>query len=237
VGAQHVELARQVRAGEQVAGLRVLGDEAQRLPLATAANHDRRVRFAQRLWRVQRSFQLEVPAVIGGLVAAPHLQADLQRLLQPLEPLGHRRERDAQPAGLLLVPGRADAQPGPPAGQHVQGGHGLGEDARVPVNGAGHQGQQLGPRGQPGHVPERGVGLEHLSLRRPDRPDLEEVVHYRDEAEPGFVGRAGHGSQVCAQPGRAAGAGEVRNLHAELHAHRLRCRGFPVKALTASFHR
>jgi len=46
MGAQHVELARQVRAGEQVAGLRVLGDEPQRLPLATAANHDRRVRFA-----------------------------------------------------------------------------------------------------------------------------------------------------------------------------------------------
>jgi hypothetical protein len=60
-------------------------------------------------------------------VAAPHLQADLQGLLEPLEPLADRGERDAQPARLLLVPGGADAEPGTPAGQHVQRGDGLGQ--------------------------------------------------------------------------------------------------------------
>src|ERR1039457_288343 len=45
VGAEHVELAGQVRAGEQVARLRVPGDEPQRLLLARAADHDRRMRL------------------------------------------------------------------------------------------------------------------------------------------------------------------------------------------------
>jgi hypothetical protein len=40
--AQHVELALDVVAGEQVARLCVLGDQPQRLPLAPAADEDRR---------------------------------------------------------------------------------------------------------------------------------------------------------------------------------------------------
>jgi transcriptional regulator len=98
VRAQHVELARQVRAGEQVARVGVLGHEAQRLLLPAAPDHDRGVRPGQRLRRVQRPPQLIVLALVGALVAAPHLQADLQGFLQPLEPLGDRRERDAEPA-------------------------------------------------------------------------------------------------------------------------------------------
>ena len=49
------------------------------------------------LRRVQRPAELVVLAVVRLLVVAPHLQADLQRLLEPLEPLGHRREGEAQP--------------------------------------------------------------------------------------------------------------------------------------------
>ena len=97
---QDVELAAQVRPGEQVARLGVAGDEPQRLPLAAAADHDRRMRLGDRLRPVQRSLQLVVLAVEGRLIAAPHLQADLQRLLEPLEALGDGRERDAQAARL-----------------------------------------------------------------------------------------------------------------------------------------
>src|SRR5213078_956822 len=53
------------------------------------------------------------------------LQADLERFLQPLEPLGDRREGDAEPAGFFLVPCGPYAEPGPAARQHIQRGVGL----------------------------------------------------------------------------------------------------------------
>src|ERR1035441_507174 len=57
VRAQYVQLAGQVGAGEQVAGVGVPGHETERLLLPAAADHDRRMRPGQRLRRVQRSFE------------------------------------------------------------------------------------------------------------------------------------------------------------------------------------
>ena len=227
--AQHVELAGEVRAGEQVAGLGVAGDEPQRLPLAGAADQDWRMRCRQRLRVVQRPRQLIVPALIRGLVAAPHLQADLERFLQPLEPLGDRRERDAQAPGLLLIPGRADAKPRTAAGQHVERGHDLRQDSRVPVDGAGHEGDQLCPGRAAGQVSQRGVRLEHVVLRRAHHVDLEEVIHHADELEPGIVGGPGDGRQVRAEPGRAR-PGEVRDLQSDFHVCYLRRRDCHIEA-------
>jgi hypothetical protein len=156
-------------------------------------------------------------ALVRRLVPAPHLQADLQRLLQPLEPLRDRRERDAQPAGLLVVPGRPDAEPGPAAGEHVEGGHDLRQDPGMPVHHASHQGDQLGAGRACRQVPERGVGLQHLALGRPDRADLEEVVHHRDEVESRVVRGAGDSGQVRPEPGWSARRGEVRDLQSNLH--------------------
>jgi hypothetical protein len=85
-----------------------------------------------------------VPAPVRALVAAPHLQADLQGLLQPLEPLGDRRERDASPRDSSSFQAGADAEPGPAAGQHVQRGDDLGQDARVTVDRPGDQREELG---------------------------------------------------------------------------------------------
>jgi hypothetical protein len=56
------------------------------------------------------------------------------------------------------------------------------------------------------------------SLRRPDRPDLEEVIHHGEEVEPGVIGRARDGRQVRTEPGRPAREREVRDLYADLHA-------------------
>ena len=77
------------------------------------------------------------------VVVAPHLVHDLQRLLEPLEPLRQRRERHAERQVLALVPGGADAEHGPAAGQHVERGDDLGEQARVPVGDAGDEQLQL----------------------------------------------------------------------------------------------
>jgi hypothetical protein len=61
------------------------------------------------------------------------VEAYLQRLLQTLEALGHRWERDAEATVLALVPGGADPEPSAAPGEHVEGGNDLGEQTRVPV--------------------------------------------------------------------------------------------------------
>src|SRR6266446_1707873 len=85
VSAQDVQLAGEIGGREQVASLGVARHETQSLPLSAAADHDRRVWLGERLRGVQRAIELIVRAAERSLVAAPHLQADLQRLLKPLE--------------------------------------------------------------------------------------------------------------------------------------------------------
>ena len=77
------------------------------------------------------------------VVVAPHLPADLQRLLQPLEALGDGRVRHAETAVLALVPCRPDAEHGPPPGQYVEGGDDLGQEAGVTVRHTGDEQAQL----------------------------------------------------------------------------------------------
>ena len=69
-------------------------------------------------------------ALVRAVVVAPHLQTDLQRLLEPLEALGDGREGDAEPEVLPLVPGGSDPELGPPTREHVQGRDDLGQQAR-----------------------------------------------------------------------------------------------------------
>ena len=94
VAAQHVDLVGDlVGSAEDVARVGVLRDEAERLPLAAPADHDPRPRAAHRLGAADRLLELVVPTAVRAVVVAPHLQADLDRLLESLEPLGRRRER------------------------------------------------------------------------------------------------------------------------------------------------
>src|SRR5699024_8148699 len=102
VPAEHVELVREVGAVEEVAGLGVLRDEPQRLLLAATADEDRRVRALDGLRGVEGAAEPVVLAGIRLVVVAPHLQADLQGLLEALETLGGAGERQAEPDGLLL---------------------------------------------------------------------------------------------------------------------------------------
>src|SRR6266702_6521020 len=104
--AEHVQLVLEVVTEvrilhvEQVAGVGVLCDQAQRLALPAAADQDRRVRSLQGGRGGERTDQLVVPALVGALVTALHLVRDLQQFLQPLEALGQRGERDAETFGL-----------------------------------------------------------------------------------------------------------------------------------------
>src|SRR4051794_6862069 len=75
---------------EEVAGVRVLRDQPERLALAGAADQDPRPVLADRR-DVDRLDELVVLALVRGLVVAPHPLDDLQRLLETLEPLGRRR--------------------------------------------------------------------------------------------------------------------------------------------------
>ena len=82
------------------------------------------------------------PGLLAKIVStldAPHLAHDPEGFLEPLEPLGQRRERYAEGAVLPFVPGCTDAEGGSPAGEHVEGRHDLGEQAGVAVRHTGHQ--------------------------------------------------------------------------------------------------
>jgi hypothetical protein len=197
---------------EQVAGIGVLRDQAQRLLLAAPADEDRRVGAAQALRDVEGAVELVVLPGIRALVVRPHLEADLQRFLEPLEPLTGRRERHPEGTVLSLVPGGPDAQPGPSAGEDVEGGDGLGQHTRVAVGHAGDEGAQLDRAGLAGRERQRGVALEHVELGRPDHADLEEVVHHPEADQPRVLGVAGDPPEGGSDGGRRIRPGEVGDL-------------------------
>jgi drug/metabolite transporter (DMT)-like permease len=219
VRAEHVELVADVRhrRAEQVARVGVLRDQAQGLLLPSPADEDRRARRLQRPRDADRLRQLVVLALVGAVVVAPHLLADLQRLLEPLEPLGDRRVRHAEGAVLALVPGRADAEHRPAAGQHVEGGDDLGEQTRVPVGDPADKQAEPQPLGLGGDEVQHRVALEHRVARGREVLHLEVVVHRGEPAEPGLLGRDRGVADRGPQGGTAVGVAEIHEVHAEFH--------------------
>src|SRR3989442_1841546 len=119
VVAQDVELAWDLGSGKEVAGVRILGHKPQRFLFAAATNKDWGVGAAERLRRVERTFELVVLAperLFAATFSLPHLLADLECLLEPLEPFLDWRGRDAEAAAFCFVPCGANAQPRTAAG-------------------------------------------------------------------------------------------------------------------------
>src|SRR5439155_3910484 len=117
---QDVELVRDLRGREEVAGVRVFRDEAECLLLAHAADHDPRVRPRDALRRAQRTLEDEPLALEASLVAVPHLQAETDGVLEPVEALGNGRKRDAETLCLVFVPSSANTEHPTSAGQDVE---------------------------------------------------------------------------------------------------------------------
>src|SRR5215212_1480449 len=98
-------------------------------------------------------------AAIRFELPGPHLVGDLQTFFQSLEALSGGRERHAQAPGLTLVPSSTDAEVSPSAREHVEGGYGLYQDARITVVHACHQGSQLNPMGDTSQEVEGAIAL------------------------------------------------------------------------------
>ncbi len=181
VSRQDVVLAaQQVGTAEDVRRVRVLGDQAERLPLPAAADHDRDPGPGQRLGGVQQARGRVMGSLVASLrpaLTGEHRVGDLERLLEHLEAGREGRHREAQGRALLLVPRRPDAQPRPAAGQDVERGGGLDPEPGQPVVDAADHQAKARPPCVGGQEPERRPALEHRVLGRPKAPDLEEVIH------------------------------------------------------------
>ena len=158
-------------------------------------------------------------AVEGPVVVrVPHLVGDLEGFFEALEALLERGEGHAESVVLAVEPGGADAEPGAAAGEDVEGGDLLRQDARVAIGDAGDHGAEADAGRLAGEVAEGGVGLEHVVFGGADHGDLEVVVHDPDGVEPGGFGGGGDFGELRAEPGGAAGPGEVGDLKSDFHS-------------------
>jgi hypothetical protein len=205
------------RVADDVEVLGEPGGQGERLALPAATEQHRQVVPDARL--VDRGLGAVPLAVERRALAAQHRDDDLQRLVEPLEPVGEGAELEAELLVLQLEPAGADAQHGPAAADHVEGGDGLGQHRRVAVGVAGDQRGQLDPGGGGGQRAERRVGLEHGLVGGSDAGQLVEVIHHERGVEAGalrFARLLDHGREELLD---GAGVAEVRHLIAEANAH------------------
>ncbi len=106
---------------------------------------------------------------------------------------------------------------GSPAGEHVEGGDDLGQQARVAVGDAGDQQPEVDPLGLAGEEAERGVALEHRVLGGGHPLHLEPVVHQGEQGDAGLVSHPGGLGEGRPQGLGPARQGEVGVVDPELH--------------------
>src|SRR5215217_5024218 len=219
--AQHVELpAHGGGIAAQVAGVRVAGDEPQRAPLARAADEDRDA-FLERPRVARRCLDREGATLEARRPRSPHQRQQLERVLEPREALGQRRELPAVEPVLALEPGRADPAQRAAARQHVERRDDLREVGDVAVRDAGDERAEPDPLRHSGEVGERRVAFEHVVPLAPDLRDLEEVVHHPEAREARLLGGAGELAERRCRRRGMAGEAEARDLQAEVERHRI----------------
>src|SRR5438132_539940 len=210
------------RAPPDIPVVGVLGHDAQGDALAAAADHQLGMGRLHGLG-IERSIRelvvapLEVAAALG-----PQGLHHLARLVQTLQPLAHRPERDAVGLVLVLLPARAEPQEEPAARDDVDLRRHLRDHRRVAVGVAQHDGAHADAGHQSGQRAERAPRFEHgpLALLRVRH---EVVGHAADVPSRGLdvspqVQHAG--------PGLGAHAREQAEAHVSLLLEALpRCRG------------
>ena len=157
---EHVEFPRHVVVvTDEIRLVGVLGNHAERLLLAAAADHDRNARDRGRL--VDRFFDFVVFAGEARAFPAKHRHDDLQGFLEFLEALREGAEPKPQRVVFLLEPPRTDPQRGSSARDVVEGRDRLREERRVPVGVARNQCRKAHCRGMLGQSREERIALEH----------------------------------------------------------------------------
>src|SRR5215210_868045 len=220
VGAQNIELVRQLRDRTQATGVGVACDQTQGLPLAVTGDHDRRMRPGEALRKVERTLEPVVRSFEGAFIAtltAPHPQADLDRLLEYLEALFERREGNSEAARLLFVMAGPDAEPGPPPREHVQGGYRLGQYARVSEVRPRHHGRELDIAGVGGQERQGRIALQFGGLRATHYRVLPNVVRHTDAIESCLLGGPRDPGQCWAEADCSSGPAKVVDLEPEFH--------------------
>jgi hypothetical protein len=213
-------LPRQLGSGaDDVEVVGVPGGEGERLLLAPATDQQRQVLPEPGL--VDGTLGAEPASLDSRPRPAQHRDDDAERLLEPAETLGDGTELVAVLAVFLLMPAGADAEHGAPLADHVERGDHLGQQGGIAVADAGHHGRQLHPAGGRRQGPEQGVRLQHRAVGRPDQRRLVEVVHRRDQVEPGVLRGAHLGDQCGEEAGDRLRVMEVRDVIAETYAHAL----------------
>ena len=115
---------------------------------------------------------------------------------------------------------RADVQHTAPAGEDVQRGDGLREQAGFAVDDPGDKGQQFRGAGMRGDEVERRVRLEHLVLGRSVIGSLPEAVHHADPLEAGCVRGRRNVGENGTEPWRSLQTIEPRDVQTNPQCHR-----------------
>src|SRR5215211_1922690 len=220
VPAQHSELARYLRAWSEAAGVGVARDQAQRLLLAVAGDHKRRMRPTYALRQIQGTPEpvvLPLERALVSTLAAPHSQGYPDRLLEHLEPLLLRWERDPKPLRLLLVVARAYAEAGTPAGKYIQGADGLYKDGRMAEVRPGHHRREPYPLRVRRQESQRRVAFWFVRLWAVHDRVLPQVVGHPDTVEASLFRNSPDVREVLAEPLRSTAPVEAVELHSELH--------------------
>ena len=214
---EHADLVRDVLpTRNQVDGVGVARRDRQRALLALAAHEDRRTADLQGGGPVDGVVNAVVATLERRSFVAEHGPADPECLLETVHPLGDRWEGDPEAVVLLLEPGGADAQHGPSAREHVEGGDLLGQDGGVAVGHSGDQRPEAGRRRAGGEAAEERVALQHVGIGWSQQGQLVEVVHHPHAVETGALTGGRHAGQGLEQRVVAdAGEREVGQLQAD----------------------
>ena len=128
---EDVTLAGEVlrRTTHEVPVLGESGCSAQRPSLPAATDADRRLRALDRLRLVAGTAELVVLALEGRRLLREEPDDHLTSLLEAVAALGRRAQLDPVGPRLLLVPAGPDPEFQTPAGNNVEGGRHVGENA------------------------------------------------------------------------------------------------------------